>query len=326
MKTEITVLMAVYNGEKYVREAIESILSQTFKDFEFLIVDDGSDDSTPRILAEYKDSRIKIVRNPKNIGLAASLNTGIKLSSGKFIARQDADDISMPERLERQVSFIHNKKDIALVGTWVLTINSNGEKVDKVIYPCDDATIRKNIVVRNQFAHGSVMYRKGAVVSAGCYNELFRFSEDYNLWLRLVEFGEAANIPEFLYKWRMAEPIFYSEKKIGEEMYCLLTRELFDERKKGNKANLQFLTPHWVEENLSLIKQQFGFKRRRTVSQFFCNWALKRFLKGDKVNARRYIRMALRNNPFSVQVYKNLLIIWIFGPLVTLQRKDSARE
>ena len=268
MKTEITVLMAVYNGEKYVREAIESILSQTFKDFEFLIVDDGSDDTTPRILAEYKDSRIKIVHNPKNIGLAASLNTGLKLSSGKFIARQDADDISMPERLDRQVSFIHNKKDIALVGTWVLTINSNGEKVDKVIYPCDDATIRKNIVLRNQFAHGSVMYRKEAVVSAGCYNELFRFSEDYNLWVRLVEFGEAANIPEFLYKWRMAEPIFYSEKKIGEEMYCLLTRELFDERKKGNKVNLKILTPHWVEENLSLIKQQFGFKRRKTVSQY----------------------------------------------------------
>ena len=122
---KVAVLMSVYNGEKYLREAINSILSQTFNDFEFLIINDGSTDGTADILKSYTDSRIKIINNEKNIGLTKSLNKGLKIAKGEYIARQDADDISMPERLKEEVAFLEIHKDYAVVGTFVKILNEN---------------------------------------------------------------------------------------------------------------------------------------------------------------------------------------------------------
>ena len=124
---KVTVLMSVYNGEKYLQEAIDSILEQTFKDFEFLIINDGSTDKTGEILESYHDLRIKIINNEKNIGLTKSLNKGLKLARGEYIARQDADDISMPERLEKEVEFLETHQDYAVVGAFAKIINKNSE-------------------------------------------------------------------------------------------------------------------------------------------------------------------------------------------------------
>ncbi len=116
-KPRVTVLMSVYNGEKYLREAIDSILNQTFKDFEFLIIDDGSTDSSADIIRSYTDFRIRLIQNEKNIGLTRSLNKGLKLAKGEYIARMDVDDISLPIRFEKQVSFLDKYEDVKLVGS-----------------------------------------------------------------------------------------------------------------------------------------------------------------------------------------------------------------
>jgi len=124
---EVTVLMSVYNGEKYLREAIDSILNQTFTDFEFLIVNDGSTDRTAEILRSYDDPRIIIINNEKNIGLTKSLNIGLRMAKGEYIARMDADDVSMPERLQKQIELLNQKKNTGLVGTYYTIINEKGK-------------------------------------------------------------------------------------------------------------------------------------------------------------------------------------------------------
>jgi len=116
-RPKISVIMSVYNGEKYLREAIESILNQTFRDFEFIIINDGSTDKTSEILSSYNDPRIVIINNKRNIGLTKSLNKGLKMVKGEYIARQDADDVSLPERLERMVNFLDMNRDVGLLGS-----------------------------------------------------------------------------------------------------------------------------------------------------------------------------------------------------------------
>ena len=122
---KITVLMPVYNGEKYLREAIGSILNQTFNDFEFLIINDSSTDSTREIILSYDDTRIRLEDNEKNIGLTHSLNKGLRLAKGKYVARMDADDISLPDRLEKQLAVIENNTDVSIVACWIDIIDKN---------------------------------------------------------------------------------------------------------------------------------------------------------------------------------------------------------
>ncbi|MCP8319033.1 MAG: glycosyltransferase, partial [Candidatus Methylarchaceae archaeon HK01B] len=127
---KITILMSVYNGEKYLREAIDSILNQTFKDFEFLIINDGSTDRTVEILRSYHDSRIKIITNEKNMGLTKSLNKGLKIARSEYVARMDADDISYPRRLEVQYEYMKKNPDVGIVGSWNDVIDDKGNTID----------------------------------------------------------------------------------------------------------------------------------------------------------------------------------------------------
>ena len=131
----VTVLMSVYNGERYLNEAIDSILAQTFTDFEFLIIDDASTDSTPKILHSYDDPRIRIVTNEENLGLTKSLNKGLALAQGEYIARMDADDISLPERLMMQLNFLIDNKTVPLVGSGAIMIDEDGKSIGKMNLP-----------------------------------------------------------------------------------------------------------------------------------------------------------------------------------------------
>lgn len=176
--------MSVYNGENYVEMAIKSILKQTYKDFEFIIIDDGSIDNTFNIIKRYaeKDKRIKILKNYSNIGLPKSLNKAIKYSQGKFIARQDADDISLPQRLEKQLIFLKKNPDYAFCGTNGFRKQNNQE----LIKFFEIAEIRKNLIVANCFSHPSIVIRKKILKKYGYYDEKFLYTQDYDLWCRLI--------------------------------------------------------------------------------------------------------------------------------------------
>lgn len=195
--------MPVFNGEKFLKEAIDSILKQTFIDFEFIIVNDGSTDNTRNIIQNYNDHRIKLLNNKSNLGISRAANIGIKASCGIYIARQDADDISMPERLEKEVSFLDQNKNVGLVGTYYFVINENGKILNTIKCLTKSIELRVKLLEGNQFCHGTIMFRRECIDKIGAYREEFKLAEDYDLYLRIAERYDMANIPEPLYKWRI---------------------------------------------------------------------------------------------------------------------------
>ncbi|ODS37371.1 hypothetical protein BEH94_07800 [Candidatus Altiarchaeales archaeon WOR_SM1_SCG] len=231
---EVTVLMSVYNGEKYLREAIDSILNQTFKDFEFLIVNDGSTDKTAEILKSYDDHRVKIINNKKNIGLTKSLNKGLKVARGKYIARMDADDISMHERLEREIYFLETHQDYAVVGTFLKILDEDSEVIRHLERPIKDADIREFLNNDNCIPHGSVMVRKACLLDVGFYDESIARSQDYELWLRLSEKYRLANIPEYLYAWRAHKENIESRYRSEQVGFVEMAKEKAIERRFVN--------------------------------------------------------------------------------------------
>lgn len=196
----VTVLMPVYNGEKYLREAIESILSQTFKDFELLIINDGSSDSSEEIILSYKDSRIEYVKNEQNIRLIATLNKGLELAKGKYIARMDADDISIVSRLDKQVRFLEENPTIGLLGSAFEVIGIGSKKS----YPIVDHEIRFSLLFLNTFLHSSVIFRKELCVTNNLFfDNKYIHAEDYKLWTELMFKTNVYNLDEALVKYRV---------------------------------------------------------------------------------------------------------------------------
>lgn len=196
----VSVLMSVYNGQNFLRQAVDSILGQTFADFEFIIIDDGSTDATPDILAGYTDSRIRRVRNPGNIGLTRSLNIGLEMARGRYVARMDADDESLPTRIEEQVAFLDANPGVAVCGTAALV---NGRPVSR---PGEDAVIRSLLPFSPCLTHGSVMLRAAVLREHGLrYNEAFARAQDYELWYRLSRIPGAgfANLRTPLLSYRL---------------------------------------------------------------------------------------------------------------------------
>lgn len=202
---KISVVMASHNGERFIKQAIDSILGQTYADFEFLIVDDGSTDLTAIILQEYskRDQRIKIITNSQCLGLTKSLNIAIRQAQGEFIARMDDDDICLKNRFATQVKFLNKNTQVALCGTFGLIINENGEEIGKKNLAIGYIEIKKHLLFNNQFIHPSLMMRKVILDKEGFYDEKFKKAQDYELVLRLARKYQVVNLPDRLIKWRM---------------------------------------------------------------------------------------------------------------------------
>ena len=198
---QISVIMPVYNGEKYLKEAIESILDQTFRDFEFIIINDGSTDKTAEIIKSFNDARIQLI-NQKNAGIILSLNRGISESRGKYIARMDADDISLPERLEKEYRFLEQNPKYGIVGTTFLIINKNNQVIGVNAVLLENEDLKKEIIIETTFGHGTVMMRKSVLDTVGYYNPKALHAEDFDLWTRFAEKSKMANLSEVLYLWR----------------------------------------------------------------------------------------------------------------------------
>jgi glycosyltransferase involved in cell wall biosynthesis len=167
---KISVIMSIYNGEKYLRGALESILNQTLRDFEFIIINDGSEDGTRAILDSCHDTRIRVIHQ-ENIGLTESLNKGLEIARGIYIARMDADDISHINRLEKEAAFLDANKDVGLVGTFGIRIDENGKEGHLLSFPTTDEKLRKSLERDCPFLHGSVMYRKECIDRVGNYRK-----------------------------------------------------------------------------------------------------------------------------------------------------------
>lgn len=230
----ISVIMSVYNEERYVQEAIESVLAQTYRDFEFLVVDDCSTDKTTTILADLakKDARIHIMTNTTNLGLTKSLNLALKHAQGANIARMDADDIALPERFEKQVLFLENNPPISVVGTAYAWIDEKKNVLGQKKVPCSHQEIHLALIRTNPFLHASVLIRKTTLDAAHGYNEHYKKAQDYDLWLRLSSTCQFANLPDVLMQKRMTRNMI-SFKNEREQIQFALNARL-DALKRGD--------------------------------------------------------------------------------------------
>lgn len=201
----ISVVMPAYNAERYLAEAIDSILSQTFRDFEFILVDDCSTDATPEVIDEYarRDGRISVFRNDKNLKLARTLNRGMKTARGKYIARIDADDIAFPDRFEKQVRFMEENPKVGILGGTMIIINETGNVIGERCYYTQDKEIRKNIFKFSPFSHPAVIIRKSVLEKSGLYDYHYNPVEDYELYFRIGFHAKFANLADKLIKYRV---------------------------------------------------------------------------------------------------------------------------
>ncbi|MBI2781895.1 MAG: glycosyltransferase [Chloroflexi bacterium] len=199
----VSVILPVYNCPQYVGSAIESILEQTFASFELIVIDDGSTDETPDVLRRYQDPRIRHLAQT-NQGLAPTLNRGIAAARGRYIARQDQDDVSLPDRFAKQLAFLDANPQCDLLGTWAEIWEGDARTERSHRHPSANADLKILLLFDNPFVHSSVMIRRSALTLAGAYSTdpLRQPPEDYELWSRLARTAEVANLPEILHVYR----------------------------------------------------------------------------------------------------------------------------
>jgi glycosyltransferase involved in cell wall biosynthesis len=210
----VSVLLPVRDGARFLREALESVLAQTLSDLELLVVDDGSTDETPEILASVTHERLRVLRQ-EHAGLVAALERGLAEARAPFLARMDADDVSLPQRLERQLAALTD--GVGLVGCGVERIDETGRVLGSHMLPPDDAALRRRLLLRNPFAHGSVVVRREALERAGGYRADYGANEDYDLWRRIARDWELAAVPEILYRYR-EHPAAVTRSRVDERV------------------------------------------------------------------------------------------------------------
>lgn len=198
----VSVVMPVYNGEQFLKAAIESILNQTFNDFEFIIINDGSTDKSLKIAQSFDDKRIKIIQNPTNKGLVFSLNTGVAEANGKYIARMDADDIALPKRLEKQVDFLKSNPNFVMVGCSATTIDTKNKKIGRWNVKTSAIDIKRKLVFGAPFIHPSILIEKRILLEFP-YKKAWFPAEDYFLWFQIAQKYQVANINEPLLLYRI---------------------------------------------------------------------------------------------------------------------------
>jgi len=202
---EISVLLPVYNGARYICRSINSVLAQTFSDFEIIVIDDCSTDVTPDLLSKYNDERVRIFRNETNMGVALSLNRGLSESSSPIIARQDADDISHPDRFLLQSKYLKAHPECVALGSQLVDIDLDGKFIDWRLVPIFHVDIVRRMLMGRggQVPHPAAMCRRDALISIGGYRQTYELAEDLDLFLRLSEMGKLANLPSALVCYRV---------------------------------------------------------------------------------------------------------------------------
>jgi glycosyltransferase involved in cell wall biosynthesis len=297
MNPPITVLMPAYNCEKYIGIAIDSVLRQTYGDFELLIVNDGSTDGTQKVIESYSDRRIAVI-NKINGGVSSALNTGLAAARGKYIARFDADDICVPERLQKQYDFMRTHPEYIMVGSDVDYITEEGDYIFTYANPWHtNEEITAKIMEHCPFVHSSVMYVKDAVLSLGGYEIKAHTFEDYYLWTKLVRVGKVCNMNEPLIKVRFNASSVTIDEKDHESIFAKLkskalrTGEISDEEGKAILESIR---------KLDRRKKESSYNRMLGKKFLWNNYQPRK--------ARRYLLKSIGMEPFRMTSYLLLML------------------
>jgi len=282
----ISVLISAYNAERFIRQSVQSILDQTYRSFELLITDDGSSDNTLAILEEFRDERIRLFRQ-SNKGLTQSLNQMLESARGEYIARQDADDYSAPNRFDKEVEFLDANPAIALVGTWAMQVDDDNREIYRFSAETNPLTLSQLLVEENPFVHGSWLTRKSVLKELKGYREEFQCSQDYDLLLRMKENYKVSNIPVVLYYKRHTEGMISVQNVSRQRWFATLAQRCWRERADFGIDHIQqgkFELPEFDFQNETFLGTLAY--RKHLVSVFS--------RQGDAKQTRKEIRRLLR--------------------------------
>ncbi|MCC5796254.1 MAG: glycosyltransferase family 2 protein [Methylophaga sp.] len=291
----LSVIMPVYNGDKYLCEAIDSVLCQSYSNFEFIIINDGSTDKSSQIIRDYakKDARIKVI-DQDNRGLIYSLNQGINQSSSEIIARMDADDICHPERFKMQLDYLEKNPNVVALGSLVNLIDSEGDTISDFNRNTSHSEIDKQHMrgVGGGIVHPSAMIRRSALLQVGLYDDLFPHAEDLDLWLKLAEIGELANISECLLRYRQhSESIGHTKRALQRKSVADAVQAAFERRCIPFDRSIMKINPDILSEFDAHLK-----------------WAWWAYKFGNNKTARKHALKAFLLNPWNTKVIKILII------------------
>ncbi len=261
----VSVVMATHNGSRFIREAIDSVLGQTYRNFEFIIVDDASTDNVADIVTSFEDQRIRLVYNEARLGLTKSLNRAIKLCRGEYMARIDDDDVwADNDKLERQMSFMRGREGVGVCGTQNVVIDDKGRELYRLRYESGDKAIRRQMLRRNQFPHSGVLVRHRALDRVGLYDERCRYAQDFELWLRIGTQYELANLPNVYIKQRVNFRGVTSQKNMRQFLAFLQIAYKYRDKYPGFYANGPVYGKEFVMNLLpkSLFYYWGGWRRR----------------------------------------------------------------
>lgn len=307
MVPKVSVVMSVYNGSPYLREAISSILTQSFSDFEFIIIDDGSTDNSVEIITSFNDSRILLVRQ-NNTGLAKALNKGIAISNTSYIVRMDADDISLPDRIKLQFEFLEKTPHCIAVGSNAIEIDKDGKYIftSNLLLTWKDIKefmIKKlqNKTPWNPFYHSSITFRKDAFYITGGYNEIITVAEDVILFTKMLKIGQLWNLEVPLIKYRIVPSAMTIRKIDRLKFFRNILIKAIDDKKLSNEEVIY----------LNKIAPITNIRNRKTGYYMYLgkNYLLKNF---QPKLSRKNLLKALLLNPFYLQTY--ILLILTFFP------------
>lgn len=257
----LTVLLSAYNTEKYIQQAIDSILNQTFKSLELIIADDGSSDRTKKIIDSYRDERIIVSHNSKNLGKTTTINRLFKLSRGTFITIHDADDLSHPSRFKKQIEFLQQNSNFQMCGTSFITINADGKLLSRHRQPNDWKEIRKNITKVSQFHGPTILFKANIIDKIGGLFRSITMGEDIDLTMRITEKFSATNLDEYLYHYR-ANPNSLTKSAHHNVLNKLIDRHLIyflaEERKFHGQDSLMTKDTKKIDQEIVRIRHQFA--------------------------------------------------------------------
>jgi glycosyltransferase involved in cell wall biosynthesis len=291
--TLVSVLLPVHNGARYLESATRSILNQTHREFELIVVDDGSTDGSGEMVTALRDSRARVIRNERNLGLPASLNRGLREARAEIVARQDADDLSHPQRLEAQVRFLEENPGVGLVGTQAWLIDEDGHCQGSIEHAREHESLVWELLFDNAFIHSSVAFRRDVIARHGGYDENSAYNEDYDLWVKVALTARLRNLPERLVAWRSHEA---SKTRLTSSKAADANRRILAE----NLSRLIGAAPAEVVELLVLAQQGMKTFDLLRLLPLVDEWAGKyRTSLGPDVRddferalARQYLRLA----------------------------------